>query len=243
MAIQMRSTTQIPQRIRQRLRRFNSVLARCELAEQLLEDDNLHRIALELNGMCLREGLVGYHYTRASHEKIADRGLQLSCGADRRQKFMSEYGHLFSEAQRKRIKKMWCGYFDVSQNYGRDNRIWFNCTLNALKGRGADRLLAYFGGESIYMPLTQNNEIAAVLKTIGQPLIVEVELQADKLHTFSNIPWGTIWLSSYHVSVNQKAQQHDVDAYVMEPVMPANIVSISVVNSKLVKGDGVKAPG
>ena len=93
---------------------------------------------------------------------------------------------------------------------------------------GADTLLTFFGGESIYFPLMEDDEIAAVLRTIGQPLIVEATLPATKLTTtFAEIPWGRIWLSTYHVSVNNEARPHDVDAYVMEPVPRNNIVSIN----------------
>jgi len=97
-----------------------------------------------------------------------------------------------------------------------------------LRDGGADRLLTYFGGESIYMPLTQDGGIAAVLQTIGEPLIVESELDAGRLHTFSEIPWGKIWLSSYHVAVNREAQQHDVDAYLIESVPADQIITVRV---------------
>ena len=231
MAISLDSISQIPQAISDELCRFDRVLADRRLVEQLLENSNLRRLASALDDLCRAEGVTGYHFTRAVHEHIADRGLQLSRGGDRRRDFISEYGHLFSEAQRERIAKMWNGYFDESRDAHRDGRIWFCCTLRSLEDGDADRLLTFFGGESIYMPLTEDDEVAAVLRAIGQPLIVKAKLPGTKLHTFSEIPWGRVWLSTYHVSVNKEAQQHDVDAYVLEPVPRDQIVSIDVVRS------------
>ena len=123
---------------------------------------------------------------------------------------------------------MWDSYFDQCQTQARDGRVWFALTLTPLRDGGADRLLTYFGGESIYMPLTQDEEISAVLKTIGEPLIVESELDAGKLRTFSEIPWGKIWVSSYHAAVYRKASQFDVDGYLTEPVPANRVVAVRV---------------
>jgi len=227
MAIWLDSVGQIPRIMLDEFRRLDRLFASCRSIDQLLQDPSLQRLAADLDELCLAEGVVGYHYTRALREQIAGQGLRLSCGADRRREFMSEYGHRFSEEQRGRIRQRWNDHFDEAQNRGRDGRIWFNCTLGSLEDDGAGRLLTFFGGESIYMPLTEDDDVAAVLRTIGQPLIIEARLPGTKLHTFRETPWGRIWLSTYHVSVNKEAKQDDVDAYVLEPVPPDNIVSIN----------------
>ncbi|HVF59250.1 MAG TPA: hypothetical protein VNJ70_05500 [Thermoanaerobaculia bacterium] len=73
-------------------------------------------------------------------------------------------------------------------------------------------------------------------------MIVETKLDATKLHTFSQIPWGSVWLSSYHVTVNRDARQHDVDAYLTEPVSADHVVSIRTAvpsNGEWAVGDNV----
>jgi hypothetical protein len=97
-----------------------------------------------------------------------------------------------------------------------------------LDNGGAEYLITYFGGEVVNMPLTSDKEIAAVLRTLGQPLIVESTLPAEKLHTFSEIPWGRTWLSSHHVTINQEASRCDVDAYAIEPVSAGQIMSVRI---------------
>jgi hypothetical protein len=151
MAIHLDSASQIPQDIADELRLFDRVLAECQFVEQLLENRRLRQLAAELDELCLKQGVVGYHYTRAVAEQIAGHGLRPSSGVDRRRVFISLYGHLFTRAQRERIHRLWGDYFDVQQTRARDGRIWFNFTLGALEDGGADRLLTFFGGESIYV--------------------------------------------------------------------------------------------
>lgn len=226
MAIKLNSISQIPQSIACALRRLDCVFVESEFIENVLGNSDLYQIAGELDRLCVEQGVVGYHFTRAIQEEIEVRGLQAGTGADRRREFLLQYGYRFSEAQREWIHYAWEDYFAASQTQTRDGRIWFNFTLAALDNGGADDLLTYFGGEVINMPLTQDEEIAAVLRTIGQPLIIECALAAERLHTFSEIPWGKTWLSSYHVTLNYTAQQFDVDAYLEESVSPSQIVSI-----------------
>ncbi len=111
------------------------------------------------------------------------------------------------------------------QNEIRDYDVCFNFTLKELGHEGTEYLLGYYGGEVINMPLCGDPELDAVLQTIGQPLIVECYLNPADLTTSSELPWGKVWLSSYHVSINPKACQHDVDAHHSKSVRPEQIIS------------------
>lgn len=226
MAIRLDTIEGIPAAFLRDLRRSDNLLRGCECVEQLLRHQELRRIVTELDQLCEAQGIVGYHYTRATPELIGTRGLLTSCGEDRRADFIETYGHLFSAAQLQRVQRMWSDYFNEHQVRLRDGRVWFNFTLTALDNGGAERLLTYFGGEQVYMPLTEDRQIAAILRTIGEPLIVECELNPASLHTYSQTPWGAIWLSSYHVRVNKEAMQHDVDSYLQESVLPSRILRI-----------------
>lgn len=234
MTIKLNCSNGIPLRLTRKLRSFDSVLTRCESLEVVLADRDLYQIAEDLHALCLKNGVIGYHFTIAVRKNIETCGLIVSNGQERRRNFLVEHGHRFSDAQRARIRHMWESYFRPPQSQSRDGRIWFNFTLSALGNGGADDLLNYYGGEIINMPLTLDEDIAAVLRTIGEPLIVECALETQGLHPFgmSDIPWGKIWLSSYHVALNPVAQQFDVDACQEQPVPPSQVASISVVSSK-----------
>ena len=228
MAIKLTSLDQMPNDIRRALQRFDSLFGRAEFLDEVLKNPDLYKIATDLDRLCIEEGVIGFHFTRAFPEDLQAQGLVICSGDERRHKFLARYGDRFSEAQRDRIRRAWEDFFDSAQNETRDSRIWFNLTLGALDNGGADFLLTYFGGEVINMPLTDDEEIAAVLRTLGQPLIVESALRTQELHTFSEIPWGKTWLSGHHVSINDEASRYDVDAYAIKPISADHILSVRV---------------
>src|SRR5207302_1047613 len=232
MAIKIHSVEQLPSDALRKLDPLADILRNRAFLEQLIEFPDLHKIARELDEVCLREGVIGYHYTRAEKESIERSGLLALSGDKRRQDFLERYGNRFTPEQRERILGKW-KYFSPSSCATRDYRIWFNFTLDALKGSGAEDLLTYYGGEVVYFPICDDPEIGVVLKTIGQPMIVECDLNPADLTTFSEHAWGKIWLSSYHVTVNPDAHQHDVDAYLQSSVRPAQISSIQLMVSPL----------
>lgn len=226
MAVNLNSLDQMPTDIRKSLQKYRHLFIKARSIEGLLEDVDIFGVAEHLDHICRKEGVICYHFTRAVQHEIRVRGLEVSSGADRRSQFISSHGNLFSEGQRRRIRQAWGEYFDEEAPTARDGKIWFNLTLNALNNGGADRLLRFFGGEQIYMPLTQDDEIAAVLQTVGEPLIVECALPTEILYTFSEIPWGKTWLSTYHLSIRQEALQFDQDASTRKPVPTSQIVTI-----------------
>lgn len=225
--IRLDSTAQMPPEILRYLLQFDSVFSACEYFEQVLKNRYLAEIAEELDRLCVRNGIIGYHFTRATREDIAGRGLEVASGARRRSDFLATCGHLFSAAQRERIGQMW-DYFDARQNRARDGRIYFTFTLDALSNGGAHPLLTYFGGEVVNMPLTNDEEIAAILQTIGESLVIECELEPEKLRASCENPWGSTWLSSYHVAVNPRAHRHAAEAHLLEPLLPSNLVGIRI---------------
>ena len=70
MPIDLRNPSAIPPRLISDLKSFNSRPAREEFLDPLLEDSRFLAIARELNDLCEREGVVGFHFTRSFSEKI-----------------------------------------------------------------------------------------------------------------------------------------------------------------------------
>lgn len=222
--IKLDSISQIPDGFLGVLESFEQVIQRSEYLDDLLEHNELLKVAKALDQVCLEKGIVGIHYTKAIRTEIESSGLQPSSGDARRRAFLDQFGHRFTDVQIAGINQIWEKYFSSRQRGVRDNLIWFAFTLAALENGGASRLLTYFGGEQIYMPLTEAREIGAILKTFGEPMIVRCSLDPSNLKTFSEYPWGKIWLSTYHRSRNPNAHQFDVDAYQTQAVLPADIV-------------------
>jgi hypothetical protein len=227
MAIKLHSVTQVPSDILRKLESFTGIFREREFLEQLIKTPSLLQIAKELDGICLCGRVFGYHYTRAKKESIERLGLLALSGDERRREFLERYGHRFTSEQRERICHKW-KYFSPSMCKIRDHKIYFNFTLDALRGRGAEDLLTYYGGEVIYAPICDDPEIGEILKTIGQPMIVECILNPAELTTFCDYPLGKIWLSSYHVTLNPNARQFDQDGFQENSVRPEQIHSIQI---------------
>lgn len=194
-----------------------------------MKHEPLIEIVCELDTICESNEIVGVHYTRAKRESISSFGLIPQSGAERRDAFLSTYGHHFTAIQRYRLLTGWRSYFDKEQNHLRDCRIWFNLTREAISNGSAESLLSYFGGEVIYMPFLEDPEIMGILRGIGEAMVIECSLSASSLYTLCEKPWGRTWLSSYHCSVNPEAFQWDVDFYTEERVSPSAILNIEAI--------------
>lgn len=229
MAFDLAQTENIPQDILSVLAAYHELLGAAEFLDELLERQDIFEIADALNGLAEEAGVVGYHYTRSSRCSIEASGLISKSGEERRREFLEEYGDYFTLRQRERMEATWDAYFDERQNRVRDHRIWFNLTKFALEDGGAAPLLSNYGGEVVYMPLALDCEIAMTLASIGEPMVIRCSLDTKDLDTFSSTPWGKVWLSSYHRSVNPNAHQTDFDVYTTHPVHPERILSIEVI--------------
>jgi hypothetical protein len=220
---------EIPVEVLFRLKVHDALFRELEFSEQFLEVEEINRIVCELDEICRSNGIVGVHYTRAEKEKLETEGLVAKAGEDRRKQFLERFGHLFAGEQRVRLLAGWSSYFNHEQCRVRDNRVWFNLTRVAYPNMGAEDLLAHYGGEVIYMPFSRDPEIEAILRSIGEPLIVECSLDVAEVQTFCQNAWGRTWVSSYHRSVNPDAHQWDVDLYTRMSVSPEAIIRIEVV--------------
>jgi hypothetical protein len=227
MAITVDSIVDMPDSIIVYLNSYKEVFQKMDYLDDILTFPWASNIVNELNEHCLIHGVIGYHYTRANKEDIKVCGLTPMYGVDRRSWFLKKYGDHFTKDQLNIIKKTWQEYFNKSQNNARDLKIWFNLTTNALNNRGADRLLSFFGGEAIYMPLTNYSEIANILHSIGSPLVVQCKLDAKEMKTFSTNPFGKVWLSTYHRKINIDASLFDVDIYSKSAISSDNIISLT----------------
>lgn len=215
----------IPQEILSVLTAHHDLLGKVKSLDKLLERQAILEIANNLNKLAEQAGIVGYHYTRSSRVSIEANGLITKSGTTRRREFLEEHGYRFTPQQREKIQTCWDAYFKENQNRARDNRIWFNLTSSALGTEGSARLLNNYGGEVVYKAFSRDCEIAKVLESIGEPMVIKCSLDTRELRAS---PWGEVWLSSYHRSVNPNACQTDFDVYTTRSVLPDQILSIEV---------------
>jgi hypothetical protein len=212
----------IPKEFINELESFNSLFKENILLENLLRNYSIANLIERINEYCLKNQIFGYHYTKAIPDEIQKTGLTCRNGEDIRYTFMINFGYLFTEDEKLKIKKAWAN-FDCEQKEARDNRLFFNFTTCALEDFSAKPLLTNFGGEQVYMPIQELKEIGDKIKRIGKPLILKCKLDPNNINTFYKHPWGRIAVSTYHCQINKEAQQDDQDGYQKVDVAPQNV--------------------
>ena len=227
MPLDLASPDNIPDATLTLIARQRPKLTKVKYLEEFYDEPAILSIIQELDEHCLTHGVIGYHYTRAIASAIRHNGLLASTGSERRRQFLVDHEPLFTAAQRGAIGDAWQRYFDGWQTRARDGRVWFTLTNQGIRDGGATRLLRYFGGESIYMPLTQHEDIAKILSSIGKPLVVLAGLDASRVKTFAEYPFGKAWLSTYHCKLNPRAFRVDFDLYASESIAPSSILAVN----------------
>ncbi len=227
MPFELYSTDQIPKQFLPCLGRYDKLMRETNQLEEILKEKELCEICQKLDKEVLSQEIIGIHYTRAIRADIEKDGLILIDGNEWRRKFLIKNSNIFTKKQQLIIQNIWQSYFDGLQTHVRDKRISFNFTFCGLKNNNAKPLLEYYGGEQIYMPLTDEYEIANIIKKLGEPLVLKCVLKPNQINTFKSFPWGRIWISSYHRSINANAECFDQDGYQKEAVPPKAISILS----------------
>lgn len=202
----------LPQKFIEQLRRFDNVFMKQIFLEKMENDRDIRALIFDINNYCLKNRIIGYHFTRAIESDIIKSGLICRTGKTIRSEFIKRHFYLFTEEEKQTILKKWDERFDNNIE-NRDNRIFFNFTKHALFNGGAENLLSYYGGEQVYFPIFDIPEIGRKLKSIGIPLVLKCILEPSKLVTFIENPWGKIITSSYHRGINPNAHIIDQDGY------------------------------
>ncbi len=222
-AINLNNLSGIPDAYLQRLKKVRNIFLETDFLDDLMEDREVSLLVEEVNEFCLNARIKGFHYTRAVPEKILRSGLTCRTGEEIRSNFIKDHGHLFSDTELQIVQDKWDNHFDHRQQQSRDNYLFFNFTTSALYNGGAEPLLVNFGGEQIYMPFYECDNISSLIKSLGSPMILKCNLDPGYLNTFYEYPWGKIAVSSYHSMCNPEACRVDQDGYQSVDVHPSQI--------------------
>lgn len=219
--IDFENISSLPDIYLKKMTELSDIFKQIEHIEEV--EPEIYELIYDIDQYCKKGLVVGYHFTRASAESITNRGLLIRNGNEIRQHFLDEYGHVFSPEETIRIKNLWENYFTIPDCEGRDGKVFFNFTLNALKNRGAYYLLNYFGGEQIHFPLTELGIISSKIASLGEPLIVRCRLKPENIYVPMHEPWGKIAVSAFHRAINEAAMIVDQDGYQVIPVGPDDL--------------------
>ena len=193
---------------------------------RLFENKAILQLAKELNDYCINNTILAIHYTHAISFDIEQTGLLIRSGKEIRNTFIERFSDHFTHGQFKSLQENW-QWID-GQSDSRNNRLYFNFTLDAYDTDGSDLLLGMYGGEQIHMGTNINSEVGKILAAIGEPLIVISSIAASEIRISTELPWGRILLSALHRSVNSNAYCEDFDGQISKPVAPKDLFLIKL---------------
>ncbi len=150
-------------------------------------------------------------------------------GKRHRERFLEEFGNRFTVDEKNRLEQGWEAYFPSLQDLLREGRIWF-CMSRYLvvnERRGTENFFRFFGGEAVFKPFMHdgsNADIAGRLEQIGSPVVVEVMIDPNEVH--SRQSFGMDLLSHYHRTVNPEAHIFSSEGYIGRDCRPDEILAV-----------------
>ncbi len=228
MALHLESPEALPHHLRHRLTPYAAALASTTYWESARNSTDLRAIEAELESHLREQTIQAYHCTRVPKPGFFQRnGLRLTDLKAHQDEFLATQGHRFTEAEKADIRAAWQDYFHKGPRpgAGRNGVIWACMSRPLVVSDGTAPFFEYFGGEAVYWPLRGLPTVAAKLRTIGRPVVVEFAVAGKDFETYQPLAWNV--LSQYHQSVNPGASLHLIEARVCRPVMPAEVIRVT----------------
>ncbi|MDD2775236.1 MAG: hypothetical protein PHU06_04705 [Gallionella sp.] len=229
-AVDLQRPELLPDALRALLKSIEALCRDEEFSEELLTHPEVRNVVIELDNYCMQRQVLGIHYTRAIRANIEQKGLVVRTGAEIRNEFVEQFGHIFEVAELEWLQNKWSSH-QATQVKIRDSMLWFNFTLSAFGGLGSKYLLGMYGGEQINMGIEFDTPIGNKLASIGEPLVVKCALDPQKVRTSIEHPWGKILVSSFHLSIVPNAYRIDQDGRVLESILPRDLIVESACKS------------
>ena len=229
MTVNLENLEGLPKKYCDELEKFDNLFRTHRFLEHYEHNQDINNLVYEINNYCLKNEIIGFHYTNAIETDILEKGMIIRSGNEIRNDFRNKYFHLFDKSEQILIEEKWNQRFGQKDTESRDFRTFFNFTKDALENGGAELLLKYYGGEQVYIPLFDLSSIGEKLTKIGKPMILKCTLDPNDIMTFIENPWGKIIVSSYSRKINPNTYQIDQDGYQKKGVKSEKI---EIINAK-----------
>jgi len=220
MVVDLNNLDGLPPKFLKQLQKHDKKFAESSSYDDFENIESIKNIIVNINDWCLKNKVIGYHYTKAFENEIKQKGLISRPGNEIRNEFMRNHFHLFSDDEQKLILQRWEEEFGKEGDELRDYIVNFVFTL---KNGGIDELTSYYGGEQVYLPIYAIPSIGDKLKGIGTPKILKCVLDPNDIECVNLIPFGKIAVSTYHRTINPDASVFDVTGDLKIDVQPGNI--------------------
>lgn len=224
-AVRLEEPTTIPLELRKALNAHDTLLRTTRSTEALVRGGALTSIANALTEHLRGQRIHGYHCTREPElGHFTKHGLRATNLSEHQEEFVRMLGHRFTSEELAYMRAQWHAYFDASQRRGREGRVWACLTRALTISQGTERFFKAYGGEAIHMPLADGSSAMKKLMEIGEPVVVEVALPGDRIHTYCEMAWCA--LTYHHRRVNEGAHPMESEACLQGSVPTADVLDV-----------------
>jgi hypothetical protein len=225
--LRLDSTDALPAEFAAGLAGHRQLFRKHEFLDGVLENRSVRSIADDLEAYLKRQSIHGYHCTREPSPGFFEaRGLRPTDVRVHQAEFLTMFADRFTADEVTEMKVAWEDYFERDgQARLRDGLVWACLSRSLVKTSGTETFFRFFGGESIFMPLTENLSIASKLEVIGRPVVVEVALPGDVLRAHYEMSLAV--LSRHHATIRPDAYPYESEAHLRQTVPPADIIRVT----------------
>lgn len=226
-ALKLESPEALPSGLREALKQHQDLFLANAFVERVLEHPDVRAIGKELEAFLATQRIHAYHCTKEPEpEYFKANGLRLTEVAGHQAWFLERFGTRFTETQRQWLQSAWHQYFvEQGQAKLRNGRLWACLSRSLVSDDGCEPFFRYFGGEAISMVAGAHPAVAAILETIGRPVVVEIAVHGGQLK--ASYPMSYAVLSTYHRQLRADARPFESEARWPHPVPPSDVLAVT----------------
>lgn len=219
-----------PSEIRSRLQ--NSEIAKVVMQHRYIDDLLKHveirKAVCEIEQCVENSSLTAFHCTKQLEDRpFSDSGLRVLQFTEHHARFLDyvRSRKLLPESTYKRLEmglEEWC-----KEHTGRrEGMLWVCVDRSLVFHYGALPFFDYFGGEAIYFPFREDQEIGTFLKKLGTPVVVEVRISSKESTVFKENAFARTLFSHYAHSLNPRFYVESIEGYLTKEIGPMDIIAV-----------------
>ena len=199
-----------------------------EHVEQIEDDPPIAAIRRQVYDLAQAHGIAGFHCTKEPYPGCFDAGLRVLDMEAHHVEFLELLEPYLGPELTERARARLAEFAASDQRPIREGQLWFCFARNVVDDDGVEKLFRFVGGEAIYWWLWQDEEIAAVLEAVGEPVIVEAILYPSEMRPgVGQLGLGKSLISHFaEKRLGLDVALWETETYVCDSIPPKRIIAV-----------------